>query len=155
MGYISYNYKYWTVIWTISCKKRGRKHRIYESGGVTNLEETPQQKPCNGVCVSPNKVTIMQNGHSYTDINRPILPEHRAFRVSTNTADCFSICSSVFCVINSELTVLSERLTPPPRSTSDKYYTSQGGKVFWGVLFFFMPAHVRSHTEHFVAGCFC
>ena len=59
-------------------------------------------------------IEIMQSGHICININKPILQGHRGYRVSTNAARCFSMCSLILCAINAKLTMLPQKVTPPP-----------------------------------------
>ena len=82
-----------------------------------------------------HKVTTMQSGHiKLTSPNR-FYGYTESIGVRVAAVRCVSIGALLLRPINAKLTMLSAGLTPPPpRLTLNKYYTSQDGIAFRGLL---------------------
>ena len=98
----------------------------------------------------------MPNGRIYTNIVQPNLLAHQIYDIRGDSVRCFSVYSLLPRIINAELTVLTAWLTPPPRLTNNKYYTSQDSIDFRVVLSLaclraFHPARNVSARAIFVA----
>ena len=52
----------------------------------------------------------MQNRRVNVNTTKPIFPVYQTNDVHVNAVGCFSVCSLLLCVINSELTVLTAML---------------------------------------------
>ena len=79
----------------------------------------------------------MQNRRINVNIAQPNLPGHRVYGVGSNAARCFSGCSLIPRIINTELTMLTAWLTPFLSLTTNKNYVSQDSIDFTDVLSLF------------------
>ena len=77
----------------------------------------------------------MQNGRIQMNIAQPNGRLHLPYGVRVAAARRFCGVSLFLYPLNPELTMLSARLTPPPRFTFNKHNTSQGSIDFSVMLF--------------------